>query len=56
MNEDFLKFHDENNRFLETEILKLERLKRVLMVDHPDSVILTEAYEAMSRQAIDVKL
>jgi hypothetical protein len=37
---------------LDKSIIKARRL----LHDHPDSVILTEAYEAMSSQGVDVKL
>jgi hypothetical protein len=48
--------NDEHDQFLEDHLKKLESLKKILRGEHPDSVILTEAYERLSRQGVDVKL
>jgi hypothetical protein len=50
--DEVLQSFDRTLKMLDNTIIKARRL----LHDHPDSVILTEAYEAMSSQGVDVKL
>jgi hypothetical protein len=50
--DEVIQSFDRTLKLLDQTIIKAKRL----LHDHPDSVILTEACEAMSRQGVDVKL
>jgi hypothetical protein len=50
--DEVLQCFDRTLKMLDNTIIKAKRL----LHDHPDSVILTEAYEAMSRRGVDLKL
>jgi hypothetical protein len=50
--DEVIRSFDRTLEMLDETIIKARRL----LHDHPDSIVLTEAYEAMSRQGVDVKL
>jgi hypothetical protein len=50
--DEVIQSFDRTLEMLDKTIVKAKRL----LHDHPDSVILTDAYEAMSRQGVDLKL